>query len=469
MKKLLITSIMISGILSLCGCGNTSSSNSNSSTATTSTTTTSSEDTSEAAATTTTASSYNSSRIFTYNYVHGDEGYFNLLNDMPEFRKKAQSGGSCWAYAAAASMETSYFLKNGKNIEIDPMRIIDTVWNQNKSEGFIKKVDTANADMGGWQWMVTQTLSNKMDGITLDSAKILTDTGKDAIKEAVQTRGGIVVSVPDDEEKIDWFGEYYTMNDPKNENVDHAVTIIGWDDSFPKNYFSEKASQNGAWIAYNSAAGIMGSYYYISYDTPLKDVVSFTAADKFSEVLSYDAGNEQDKYITRGDATTVANVFHKAGKLAAIGTYNDFDAQDIKIDIYDAGFKTLLYTQDATLSYHGYQTVDLNTILSVNDYAVIITYTKGAPVEGQTIDYDTSDYVTVSDKGQSFVFLGDWKNKASIFHEVEIPEGAEEAPQVDHTYDYIKDMKDMSDDDIKEALGIDFEPHNCCIKALYTY
>ena len=117
MKKLLITSIMITGILSLCGCGNTSSSNSNSSTATTSTTTTSSEDTSEAAATTTTASSYNSSRIFTYNYVHGDEGYFNLLNDMPEFRKKAQSGGSCWAYAAAASMETSYFLKNGKNYE----------------------------------------------------------------------------------------------------------------------------------------------------------------------------------------------------------------------------------------------------------------------------------------------------------------------------------------------------------------
>ena len=35
--------------------------------------------------------------------------------------------------------------------------------------------------------------------------------------------------------------------------------------------------------------------------------------------------------------------------------------------------------------------------------------------------------------------------------------------------DYIKDMKDMSDGDIKEALGIDFEPHNCCIKALYTY
>lgn len=91
MKKLLITSIMISGILSLCGCGNTSSSNSNSSTATTSTTTTSSEDTSEAAATTTTASSYNSSRIFTYNYVHGDEGYFNLLNDMPVFRKKLRA------------------------------------------------------------------------------------------------------------------------------------------------------------------------------------------------------------------------------------------------------------------------------------------------------------------------------------------------------------------------------------------
>ncbi|SHM53144.1 lectin like domain-containing protein [Ruminococcus flavefaciens] len=465
MKKLLITSVLITGLLSMYSCSLRQNSQANTDT------TQPTEETSETTtAEPTTKAKPQNPDIFTYNYVHSDEGYFNLLSETPEFKKKAQENGSCWAYAAAASMETNYALKTGNSISIDPYSLTDIVWDTNKSDGFFKKVDTANRDMGGRSWIITETLSRGFNGLTLDSARPLTGKGADAVKQAVRETGGVFAAIPDNSEKKDWYGDYYTMNDAKNETADHAVTIIGWDDNFPKNYFNEEASQNGAWITYNSTEGILGSYYYVSYDTPLKDVASFTVTDKYSAVLGYDAGNENNKYIKRGDETTVANVFHQGGRLAAVGTYNDFEEeQNIKIEIYDATFKVLLYSQDAVLGYRGYQTIDLDTPVSVGDFAIVITYTKGAPVEGDNIEYETHDYVTACGSGQSYVFMGDWKNKSAIFHAVEIPENAEEAPPVDHTYDYIKDLKDMNDGNIKEALGIDFTPKNCCIKALYTY
>ena len=119
-----------------------------------------------------------------------------------------------------------------------------------------------------------------------------------------------------------------------------------------------------------------------------------------------------------------------------MGTYNDFDEQDIKIEIYDAGIQNLLYSQDAKLDYHGYHTIELDTALDVTDYAIVINYTKGAPVEGEDVDYGELEYKTVSEKGQSFVYAGNVWN-------------------------------DVVNSDIKAVLKIDFEPNNCCIKAIY--
>jgi hypothetical protein len=246
------------------------------------------------------------------------------------------------------------------------------------------------------------------------------------------------------------------------------VTIIGYDDNFPKEYFKKPASEDGAWITYNSNLGSAG-FYYISYCAPLEYAFSHSVTDKFDKVLSYDAGNyisypieyakshpladvydellsyyegsEQDIYIKTGSTTKTANVFRKEGKLAAVGTYNDFDKQDIKIEVYDADFKELLYSQDAVLDYHGYHTIELDKPVDVKDFAIAVSYTKGAPVEGGSIDGDLIDismkYVTFSGSGQSFVYLDEgWK--------------------------------DLTDSDIKKALNINFEPNNCCIKALFA-
>ena len=280
--------------------------------------------------------------------------------------------------------------------------------------------------------------------------------------------GGVTVGVIDsDDSKIGFFGSYRTINYHEKSGFDHDITIIGYDDHFPKEYFKEPASEDGAWITYNSN-NVSAGFYYVSYSAPLEFAISHSVTDQYGEVLSYDAGDEQslislytlyaealgfdisglqNRSVKTEGSTKVANVFHKAGKLTAVGTYNDFDEQDIKIEIYDAEITNLLYSQDAKLGYRGYHTIDLATSVDVTDYAVVITYPNGAPVEGESIDFRQLDpevltpignfeYKTVSEKRQSFVYI-------------------------DHNW------KDMTDSDIKDVLKIDFEPNNCCIKAIY--
>ncbi|WP_019680475.1 lectin like domain-containing protein [Ruminococcus flavefaciens] len=420
MKKLLILSLLIAGMLSEFSCSDNN---------------TSIEELPAPAEVTTTAETTAKEKKV-YDYVHGQDGYYNIADEMTEFEMKSQKYGTCWLYAAAASMETAYFKENGSYISIDPLLLLDITYLDEKDEGFFVKEGIDGKELGGSQPIVTFSLSDGFDDLVLDSSVILDADDREAIKENIRKRGAVAIGILDsDNSKKGWFGTYRTINYTKKDNFDHDVTIIGYDDHFPKEYFKETASEDGAWITYNSSLGSV-CYYYISYSAPLEYAISHSVTDKYGEVLSYDAGTEQDRYVRTGDITKTANVFHKEGKLAAVGTYNDFDEQDIKIEIYDAGIQNLLYSQDAKLDYHGYHTIELDTALDVTDYAIVINYTKGAPVEGEDVDYGELEYKTVSEKGQSFVYAGNVWN-------------------------------DVVNSDIKAVLKIDFEPNNCCIKAIY--
>jgi hypothetical protein len=311
--------------------------------------------------------------------------------------------------------------------------------------------------------MVTETLSNGFGDLTLDSSVILDTDDREAIKEILHTHGSVSIGVNDtDEDYKGWRGGYYTFN-YSEKNFDHAITIVGYDDHFPKEYFNIPAAEDGAWITYNSQ--YTSGYQYLSYCAPIDYAIAHSVTDEYSEVIGYDAGNEDDRFIRTGDPTTTANVFHKAGKLAAVGTYNDFDEQDIKIEIYDSSFTDLLYSQDAVLGYHGYHTVVLDTPVDVTDFAVAITYSKGAPVEGETIETFIGSYRTSIEKGQSFVLVdGKWKDMTDSDIKTVLETDIGQPIQLSENGE-LKDY--LTDSEIKAMSDPDFEPGNCCIKALY--
>ena len=49
-------------------------------------------------------------------YVHGDEGYYLLAEHGADTEMKTQKRGTCWANAAATSMESSFLVRHGKRI-----------------------------------------------------------------------------------------------------------------------------------------------------------------------------------------------------------------------------------------------------------------------------------------------------------------------------------------------------------------
>ena len=462
MKRQAIASLILAGML-LCGCGDSSSTDSStsSSQAESSSSAAESSSSTESSSSAADSSSYASPK---YDYVHGSDGYYNIAEELKNFSMPMQQAGTCWLHAARASMQTSYEKQTGKELKMDIFEMLDTVYGNDKQEGYFIKEGTNKAEIGGWQWIVTGTLSRGYkDGITLDSSVIIDPTDREAIKNAITTRGGIAAEVCDENVQKEMFGNYKTVNYTENDKYDHDVTLIGWDDHFPKDYFKLPATQDGAWIAYNSNLG--GVYYYISYCSPLGYSISHTVSDKYSEVLSYDAGNEQDRFVKTEGSTKTANVFHKKGKLAAVGTYNGFDKQDIKIEIMSADFKNVLHTQDAVLDYHGYHTVELTKPVDAEDFAVVITYSKGAPVEGETIENDSGMYKTVSEKGQSFVFTGGkWKDMTD--KDIKTALKTYNGPSASANQNgAVKD--NLSEEDINKLLNADFVPNNCCIKALF--
>ena len=72
-------------------------------------------------------------------YVHGADGYFCLLDDMPDYARTTQKGGTCWLYAGTMSMETCYFKTTGSYISINPMRLLKIIYLNEKEEGFMVK------------------------------------------------------------------------------------------------------------------------------------------------------------------------------------------------------------------------------------------------------------------------------------------------------------------------------------------
>lgn len=370
-------------------------------------------------------------------YIHGDTGYFSLINEGYGTSVKTQDGGTCWVTAASTSMESAYRIKNGEEIEIDPLDILECVYGPDKEEGYIIKNSINKLGIGGWAWQIVETLSNGFGKYLLVEAEDYTQVDNETIKEKIREKGAMNVAVNDAKSSL--FGSYAgykTLNDPDSEDFDHEVTIVGWDDNFPKEFFNQKASQNGAWLCQNSRSAKWGNdgYYWVSYDTQFREQTIFVLSNEYQRVLSYDGGNENS--INLGDSTTVANVFSAQGELKAVGTYTKGMNQNIIIRIYDDKFNEVLYEKEMEFEIPGYHTVYLDETIDVNDYAISITYYGDAPVEGEAWEDKWITYSVGINEGESFVLMdGEWL--------------------------------DLSNSETIDKLGIDFKPNNCCIKAIY--
>ncbi len=218
--------------------------------------------------------------------------------------------------------------------------------------------------------------------------------------------------------------------------ANHCVTIIGWDDNYPKENFKLcTPTSDGAWLIANSYGAEYGEngYFWLSYEEPsLTEFYSFSADTDISydNTYQYDAfgwGNLITNKIL--SSTTAANIFTASKSysqsLDRIGIYTATANQPYTVKIYrnvavdKPTSGTLAATIRGTAEFSGYHTLSLDspvTIAPGERFSVVITYDKTTlttgyiPIEGGNYISQSFDITYTSSPRQSYVSLspGKW-------------------------------------------------------------
>ena len=357
--------------------------------------------------------------------------------------------GTCWAFAAMASME-SYLM---------PLEIHDLSEKQlayiayaGDNESFTKEPVNPDEDeifdQGGDMWRATALLARWSapvkeadvpygDDSLFDEKPIqkhlqhaiylpnkTNDAGlqfnPDNIKSALMTYGAVAVGMYYSEAPGIYNEEEYAYYYSGTETSNHEVNIVGWDDTFSRHNFSTMPAGDGAWIVRNSWGDNWGEdgYFYISYhDTALDDGVALVVedTDNYDTIYQYDPLGWVSSYGA-GEAAHFANIFTatRAEQLKAVSFYAPTEWTHYTIRIYtdcqstpNSGNLSGI-PQSGTITAAGYHTIVLETPVSLEQntaFSVVVEInTPGYdyPVPVESVQEGYSDNATTQ-AGQSFV------------------------------------------------------------------
>lgn len=238
---------------------------------------------------------------------------------------------------------------------------------------------------------------------------------------------------------------YYPFTVSQN----HAVSIVGWDDSIPKENFSVTVGSlmytpqnDGAWLIKNSYGSDFGNsgYFWIPYeDIGLlsKDNVGvafdFESADNYDYNHQYDGTVSLQRLQYNGYTSCYnANVFttQTTEDLKAVGFYTTQPGMGYEIQIYrnveeDSPMGTAVLEEPVTgtADYAGYHTIALpeNVELAKGEsFSVVVKYlTSGTTVTffiDKSVDYNWINCESSNKPGQGYYSLnGDmWKDCSTV-------------------------------------------------------
>jgi len=369
--------------------------------------------------------------------------------------KNQGSIGSCWAFSSLASLESYILGTEGESRD----------FSENNMKNLITKYYSDGFDLipdNGGNSFISMAYLTRWSGPVNESedpyneASVYSPAGLPVQKHIQEVLVLPERTGPLDNEKIKralmdygavfsticWDSSYYqsgnyTYRYTGSLAANHAITIVGWNDSFDRNRFKQVPSGDGAFIVKNSWGEEWGEagYFYISYyDTRLgyNESAVFTASEK--DNFDYNYQYDPLGWITQiGYSELTAwgsNVFSSGGneKLEAVGFYTTDLNTAYEVYIYKNptngpvnSTKNYAVKETGTFSLPGYHTHMLNSTVNLSSgekFSVVIkfsnpSYTYPLAVEKPYINYSSK---AQANSGESYVSYDgiSWQDLTSI-------------------------------------------------------
>ena len=358
---------------------------------------------------------------------------YSNKDNLPVIRDQGQEG-ACWAFATMAAIESDLISKGeaSKSIDLSELQLAyftshsftdPTNSRNNDTYSFTGDEGTSYLSTGGNFYISGDGLMNKIGAVkeeyvpyqygsamapdekyavsnnyvqVYDTYRISYEN-RDLIKQAIMDHGAVGASINsttgtyNSGKKVrysatnnSFYGEVAQTN--------HAVALVGWNDSFPKDKFYSdcKPANDGAWLVRNSWGlddyGKQG-YFWLSYDDASlqysKAATVFTAStNQYDNVYSYASGSNS---TTKVDGTRYIEISVdydvKVGEtIKAVSTEIGNTNTQIDVTVINAG-KSVSGSRKVVEA--GNYTIPLNEDLIVSSDGKVTVKVKITPPEGE--------------------------------------------------------------------------------------
>ena len=346
--------------------------------------------------------------------------------------KNQRNTSLCWAFSLASNLETSLLTREQKYYDLSEEqlayfwanRVNDPLGNTPNDKITRTQSDyhgtgngrVASFFLSTWSGMTTEEKVPFQSSAVTWPDSLAYDTSaymEDAIfsQYTVERTKQLLMEYNSVSAMIYMLDNYYypdtaSYSCPQSGLVNHAVTIVGWDDTYSKENFPSASGvkNDGAWIVKNSYGKNWGKngYFYLSYeDQSITNLVSNTAVTTpaYPNNYFYDgaaAGTVTFPGKTINNGYYVSNIFKatagngKDEELGEIVTAVPQDNTDFQIQVYtdlkntsDPTSGTPAYAEpvDYTQSLAGIHTIRLNTPVKIPQgtfYSVVIKIPNGS-------------------------------------------------------------------------------------------
>lgn len=412
--------------------------------------------------------------------------------------KNQSTTSLCWAFATAAVAESSlikkgifdlnldlseshlgYFFYNHVNDPLsgtvgDNTQMLGTGYNYLSRGGNTAFTTFA---LAGWTGLADEasapfsTLAGSLpdsiaysDVAHMKNAFWISNNDRNQIKTQIMANGAVTTNIQFSSIKINSNHAYYL---PTASGLNHAITVVGWDDSFDRTLFGDPTTvsgetvctpnpeENGAWLVKDSYGATNSNnrsagYFWLSYEDASLALSNnrfisfdFDTADNYDHNYQYDGSYGTNGLSMSGGTLYMANVFTakansaEAESLRAISFGTSSVNTDYSIQVYTgltsttnptSGTQMLSQPQTGSLTYAGYHTVDLSTPIYLREgesFSVIVKLVKRSGDSSTAVTgfvdqgYTNGNWIRFTSAvstGQSFYSSGgtSWSDAANL-------------------------------------------------------